>query len=347
MRNKFSLIIILITALLLIVGVFFSDGVDSIKEAFKSIEPKYFLIMISTMILYWLSQAMINMELAHNQGQRISPLQSIKTYMIGEFFSAITPMSTGGQPAQAIYMTSIGIPAGIASSILGIQLFFYHIARLILAFGLTFMHYEFFYNSGYAFTIFLIIGLVLNSALAFFMLLAALRPNLIKKLVNKIFQLLEKLKILKNVENKAEERREKLNRGVDDFYNSIRQFGGQKPSLFLLIIMQNIISLIYFYGVTHYIFMSFGLELPNIWMSLACVCTVQMISAYVPLPGGSFGAEGIFYLMFSQILPKGAPIFLILLIWRLLTYYFTIIASFPFTLTIKNKNSKGGNNEKD
>lgn len=332
MNKKYTIGIILLTATLLIFGIFFSDGVDSLNKAIKNIEPKFFLIMFVIMLIYWLMQSFITMQLANNLGQKFGVINAIKTFMIGEFFSAITPLATGGQPMQLIYMNSVGVSTGIGTSILGVQLFFYHIARLIISFSLTIYHADFFYFGGYAFTYFLIFGFVLNTSFAFFMAMAAFKPKFVKKMAHGLFSFLTKIKILKE----SETRIKKINEEVDSFNEAMKQFKGQNITFYVNLILQNMASFLFLYGVTHYIFKSFGVDLKSVTMTLATVSSVQMASAYLPMPGGSFGAEGMFYLMFSAFLPENTPIFLVLLVWRILTYYLTIIASFPFTLKLKD-----------
>lgn len=331
MNKKYTIGIILITGILLIFGIFFSDGIDSLKTAIKNIEPKFFLIMFIIMLIYWLMQSFVTMQLANNLGQKFGLRNAIKTFMIGEFFSAITPLATGGQPMQLIYMNSVGVQTGVGTSILGVQLFFYHIARLIIALTLTIYHSDFFYTGGYAFTYFLILGFILNTAFAMFMAMAALKPKTVKKIAHALFKFLTKIKILKH----SEERIKRINSEVDGFNEAMINFKGQNITFYLNLTLQNIASFLYLYGVTHYIFLSFGVELKSVTMTIATVSSVQMASAYLPMPGGSFGAEGMFYLMFSAFLPQNAPIFLVLLVWRILTYYMTIFMSFPFTLKLK------------
>lgn len=56
---------------------------------------------------------------------------------------------------------------------------------------------------------------------------------------------------------------------------------------------------------------------------LAAQTFVTMVSAFVPLPGSSGGAEGSFYLFFGSFF--GATIIPAILLWRLVTYYANIL----------------------
>ena len=75
--------------------------------------------------------------------------------------------------------------------------------------------------------------------------------------------------------------------------------------------------------VPYFIYRSFGMHTAPVTTMVAAQVFVAMVSAFVPLPGASGGAEGSFYIFFgmffqSAILPA-------ILIWRLLTYYMNIL----------------------
>lgn len=331
MSKKYTGFIIVLTFLMLIVGIYFLDGPQAIKDVLLSVNVKHIKTVILMIIVYWLMQTLITKEITNNLGERISFFQSLKTFLIGEFFSAITPLATGGQPMQVIYLNKLGIKSGKATSILGIQLFFYHISRMALALGLTALYWKFFYGSGHTFTVFIIIGIVVNLGLTFFMLVAAYKPKALIKFCNFFVKLFYKIRIIKDVKKAYRN----VEREVIMFYNSIKEFRGQEIYVYLVIILQNIISFVFYYGISYYVFLSFDVVISSFLLCIACQTTIGLVSAYVPMPGGSVGAEGIFYLIYSQIVPEGAPIFMAILLWRLISYYFTIIASFPFTLNLK------------
>ncbi|MBA5735222.1 flippase-like domain-containing protein, partial [Escherichia coli] len=53
--------------------------------------------------------------------------------MIGQFFNTITPMATGGQPAQLVMLTKQGMDAGRGSSVLLVKFIIYQ-AMVVLNF---------------------------------------------------------------------------------------------------------------------------------------------------------------------------------------------------------------------
>lgn len=330
MKRTFTAVIIIATFAALVLGITFIDGFDNLKRILTDAEPKFLLIIVGCMAAYWLMQSLILQQLFLNRGTAIPLQKAIKANMIGEFFSAVTPLATGGQPLQVVYFSKLGIPAGISTSVLGIHLFFYHIARLALSVFLTLWFADVFY-SGSAFTYMLLIGLVVNVILAIFMVSAALRPKGIYRVGSAILRGLAKIRLVKHLE--AADR--KMQAEIEGFYLSIREFKDQKRRLFLLVFAESLCYLIVYYAITYYVFLSFGIDPGHVGLILGAQCSVSLISAYIPMPGGSFGAEGAFYVIFSKIVEGGAPIFAAILLWRVLTYYFTLTVGSLFTLKLE------------
>lgn len=331
MSKKYTVFIILITFLLLLFGVYFSDGPEAIKELAQKVNIHYIRAVFGMMVGYWLMQIMIAKEIANNLGEKFPFFVAMKGFMIGEFFSAITPLATGGQPMQVVYLSKKGIKSGSSSCILAIQLFFYHISRILLGLILTIVYWRFFYSGGHFFIFFLILGFILNFAIAFFMIAAVFKPEKVMTFVNFVLNLLYKIKVVKDKEKLLTQ----VNTEVELFNKSIQEFRGQELKVYLILILQNMISFVFYYGIGYYVFKSLDVSTPTFTMCLAAQIAIALVSAYIPMPGGSLGAEGIFFLIFSQLVPEGSPIFMAILMWRMVTYYFTILATFPFTLKLK------------
>ena len=62
----------------------------------------------------------------------------------------------------------------------------------------------------------------------------------------------------------------------------------------------------------------------NILLTIIASAYVMLIGAFVPIPGGSGGIELAFANFFGFFI-TGSTLMALLLIWRFITYYFTII----------------------
>lgn len=72
-----------------------------------------------------------------------------------------------------------------------------------------------------------------------------------------------------------------------------------------------------------YLFVGFGNTEQPVSVIMAAQAYVSMVSAFVPLPGASGGAEGSFVLFFSTFFQNGT-IIPAMVIWRTCTYYLNI-----------------------
>jgi len=75
--------------------------------------------------------------------------------------------------------------------------------------------------------------------------------------------------------------------------------------------------------VPYFIYRSFGMNNAPVTTMVAAQVFVAMVSAFVPLPGASGGAEGSFFLFFGMFFQTA--ILPAILLWRFLTYYVNIL----------------------
>ncbi len=83
-------------------------------------------LLFEALSLIWLS--------AHNK-QRLSFKTAMHTTLIGQFFNQITPLATGGQPAQLYVLVKRGYHSGSATSLLLMKFLLFQIG-LVLSFTL-------------------------------------------------------------------------------------------------------------------------------------------------------------------------------------------------------------------
>ena len=75
--------------------------------------------------------------------------------------------------------------------------------------------------------------------------------------------------------------------------------------------------------VPYLIYRTFGFSDVGPDVMVAAQAYVSMVSAFVPLPGASGGAEGSFLLFFGPFFPTGTLLPATVL-WRMLTYYMSL-----------------------
>ena len=91
------------------------------------------------------------------------------------YFSAVTPSATGGQPASAMFMIRDGIPPGVVTVTLIVNLIMYTVSLVILGVGAVVSHFRLFFGFRLVSKILIAIGFAVLSALTlvFFILLSS------------------------------------------------------------------------------------------------------------------------------------------------------------------------------
>ncbi len=72
--------------------------------------------------------------------------------------------------------------------------------------------------------------------------------------------------------------------------------------------------------------LSLNIDLPlsQLFNTIAITSFIYMITAFIPIPGASGGSEGTFVIMFGSLL-GGVEASSVMIIWRVVTYYFMLL----------------------
>ncbi len=92
-------------------------------------------------------------------------------------------------------------------------------------------------------------------------------------------------------------------------------------------IVVTLLQLTSIYLVPYFVLRALGAQHVDVFTAVAAAAFVQLVLSAVPLPGGTGGAEGGFYLFFSPLLGDAVGTGVVL--WRLISYYLPILVSFP------------------
>lgn len=256
------------------------------------------------------------------------PFLAYKVGAVGKYYDAITPLSTGGQPFQAYYLTSRGIKASHAVSIpiakyIAQQLVFSVLSIIILI--LAFTEYKHLLPDGFGTDWVLLacwIGFICNFVLVALVILLSI-GTFGKKFVLGILKFLNKIKLIKNYDATYE----KLLNIVEEYQRTVKFFV-KSPFLLIATILFSVAYLVIQYSIPYFIYCAFcGTPSTEVWVQMLIVSLmIDLAASFIPLPGGSGVAELSFTAMFAGLF-LGAS-FWALLFWRLLTYYGYVIQGF-------------------
>lgn len=112
---------------------------------------------------------------------------------------------------------------------------------------------------------------------------------------------------------------------IDNLYlESVRI--GRQWKLLLKVIVLTFCQLLFYYLIPYFIMLSLGYTNANVVMIVSLHVMIVMIISLFPIPGGSGGAEFSFESLFHSYITSSSKMVLAMLLWRLITYYFGLIA---------------------
>lgn len=247
--------------------------------------------------------------------------QTIRLKFKSKFFDAITPTSSGGQPYQIYSLNSSGISVLDSTNICLQDFVVYQFALVlvgIIAIILNYIFNIFPQNSGLK--ILVAIGFIINLSVAVVLYLISFTKKFNNFVYKKVISLCLRLHILKDkekVENAFLQYTENVKSGTSSLLKD-------KKCLLEIFLFQ-FIGLIINYLIPLFILFAIGdYSSFNLIDCLVASAYVFLMGSYIPLPGGTGGIEFGFVSFFGTFL-TGSKLTALMLIWRFITYYFTMI----------------------
>ncbi len=304
------------------------EQLDNIVSAFNSLKPAYVIYGVFVMIISWLIEGYILYDISDKQ---LSLVNSILIVVAGLFFNAITPFSSGGQPMQLYMMHKYKISVSKGSSILARKFLVFQ--TIMVFYGLMVVLFEasFFMTKVPTFVYVSILGFTVNVLVILGLYFVCFRYNASRKVFVRIAKKIRKLF----------KKQQKVRKGCTHFMKGVREFyvqmrysvhGTNWVTLGVLTFLQ--LSL--FYSIPFVIAMGLNLSRGQFIRMISASAFVSMVTAFIPLPGAAFGAEGGFYVFFKMFFPENLVLFA-LIIWRLLTFYMPLLVGFFVVLYLKFK----------
>lgn len=247
--------------------------------------------------------------------KQLSWKQAVKVTLLAEFGSAVTPSVVGGSSMAVLFLAKENIPMGRSTAMVFVTLLldemFFVVTFPILLFFVPF-HPLFADNTAFgsgvlalflvAYIIKMLLCTILITGLFF-------KPQAIRWLIIKIFR----LPFLRRWHRSAV-------KAGDDLIISSREIRGKTVSYWLPLITATILSWCSRYLVVNAIFMAFFQVHDNL-LIFARQFVMWIMMVVSPTPGGSGFTEFIFKQYLSEFIPLAGVVPVIILLWRLLTYY--------------------------
>ena len=300
MKDKKKLLMNFIFFSLLFMGTYYiifkDQDIYSLIDNLKHVNLVYIFIGFLLMLCFYLLEAINVKNILKSFGEKITLKQTFNSTLIGAFFSAITPASSGGQPMQVYYLSKKdGVKVSHSTLALLIHLLGHQFSIVSIGIICAILNPIIFETKlMYLFiigTLFNLIVLLLYFVLIFSNRITNKLVNLARKII-KFF----KLKNYKEIDKK-------INDELKLFHESSKYIKDHKKEFFKAIFVA-VLQVLANYSVAYFIYRSFGLNefsiLYVISLQAILFCTVSCI----PLPGSVGISETVFLLIYAYIYPN-------------------------------------------
>lgn len=293
-----------------------TDGIPALINIADKLRLRWLWVVLAAMVGMW-SMEGLSLHVIARRIYADWPLRySLVVGMIGLLYGALTPFSTGGQPMQIYYMRKMGMDTGKAGAIVAVKTLVYQVVMVVFALVMILWKLPYFQTmNGFAFIT--VIGLAANLIFVVAVILFAANQKLTNKIIRGIVNLLHKIHLCKN----PDEKYQKFHDEFALFYDSTRLMG-RSFMVYVYTALFTVAQVFCTCIVPYLIYRSFNFSEASPATMVAAQSFVTMVSAFIPLPGATGGAEGSFALyfrdFFSDLLVPA------MIIWRVATYYMTI-----------------------
>ena len=345
-KNKWFGLILIVCTVLLALYVMMELDHEQVVTAFASMKPIWILMLLGCMGLYYIFDALKYMIVTQSFGCPQPFLDSLTTTMLGFFYSAVTPLASGGQPFQIYHMHKRGIPAGTSTSVICMVYMYWKIALVSLSVLGFAIYSRVLLDSGAAWVPFLMLGLFLQILALGAVALSAVKPQWITAIGTIILKGIFGVEIFTSRGLEPTHAIEKLNHFVDEYHTAYIE-GSRNKKLIAFALGCAFLECIAYMSVAYCSYRGFGMSGQPYYRVMFLQILLYVGASLVPTPGAAGASEGGYMMVYRGLF--GNHITMSMLVWRLATYYLTLLVGYLFVVadrmkpqfTVKKDNTNG------
>ncbi len=341
-KNQLRSLLVIIALMVITILVIFKDySITEIIKVIKSIHPFYLIAGVGLMFLFAGCQALNFRLIMRALGSKAPMKYCIEYAYIGNYFGAITPGASGGQPAQIYYMNKDKIHVDISAITIFFMVFASQIVIVLMGGIFVITQKQIFLKSEYWFPYLLLAGALVMIGLTVILSALMFSKKVVPFLVNYALKLGEKLHWIKKPAI-AKAKMDVLLIAYRDKAKLILKH----PDLFVKVFIVTALQWISYCMVSYLVYLSFGYHQYNAFELMTGQAFINIAVAAVPLPGSVGIAEKSFLNLYGQFYPvKDLPSAMILS--RITTFYLPLIISFLVYLLAHHRTGKVNRKQKN
>ncbi len=336
-KKWMNILLFIITVGILVYFCISDNNLQTLINILPSLNIMWMILAVFVVILSWYFDSVcIYLILSDISKEKYSRLSSFKLTMIGQLFSAVTPLGVGGQPMQILSLTGKGVQAGNSISIFVRKFLIYQATAAFYSVLSVIIKFKFFTSQIPVFIPLALIGLISQCFMVALILLFYVNRKFTSKIINWFFYLLSKVKIIKN----PDEMSKKFEEQLDTYIKNNKQMS-QNKILSLKLYLFTFLQFTCLFSIPFFIYKAFNNPGFPIIDMICAQTFLNMVASYTPLPGAAGTTESVFLLLFANFFSDDL-LASAMLICRIITYYFCIVFGFIIyqikTIKIKKLN---------
>lgn len=342
-KYLFSIIFFVILLVLTFYMLFSNNDMNDVIQNIKNISLKYILLGVVLILVYLTTESLYIKHILKSIKCKISLLQGFIYSCIEFYFSAITPSSTGGQPAQAYYMAKDGVPFTKSSVTLLLNTITFKLVLLLLGFFAIIFYPNLIFNNSTLFTVIFIFGIVVNLIVIVICLMLMYSKKWIKSLAVFCINLGHKLKFIKDKDAKLLS----FNTHLEEYQEGAKYIK-EHISVTIYVCFITLIQRMAMFSISYIVYKAFGLSGYSYIELMVMQLSVAIAIDSLPLPGGMGASEAMLLLLYNKYFGENIAMSA-MLVTRGLSYYLCLIISGIVVLAnhirvfFITKKRKGGN----
>lgn len=259
-------------------------------------------------------------------GYKRSPFHGILYSTSDIYFSAITPSATGGQPASAYFMIADGIPAGVATATLILNLMMYTVSIVVLGLISIVINYKLFFGFRLVSKILIIAGFVILSLFSAFFLSFLRRGDIVFDRLTAFVKFLHR----KHIIHRLDARLAKIEKTKAEYMDCSALISG-KTTTMVKAFFWNFLQRASQIAIPMFVYLMTGGEGQKALYMFASQCLVTIGFNCVPVPGAMGIADYLMVDGFTNLVGREAA-FSIDMLSRGLSFYICVALSGIITL---------------
>lgn len=271
-----------------------------------------------TIVLAWLAEAWRIQVLLRLSGETV-PLGRLLRIVLATFFAAsVTPFASGQGPVQVYLLHREGPSVGRATAVLSLRLFL-----TIVSFAVGIPVLLLIFRLGITERVHTLVNWATAASLVvagvFFAFLR--RPRAVARTID-LFVTRHLARFIRP--QTLERLLDRLVAEADEFTATVEHLDHRRLSLLFLATVLTVLYWVFYFSAAPLLLMAFGRPFDPIKV-MALQAVLFFVVSTVPIPGGSGLAELGFAQLFAHLLP-GALVGVFVGLWRLITYYLSLVA---------------------